>query len=472
MKYQSFRRRFIITFIKILGFSLLLSLLSLFLWMVVIDYVSYPANHYENLIVDIAEELAEDYDQVLGQNYRSKMEEMLPRQGIEYQVLDIEGNMLYGSLGDRIVEDGRELVLSLNSTRSIKGNNYIRIDPILDKEGRLKGAILFKYKIKATQKTSYKTLFFLANSMVLLPFLFIILFTYIYAKKLSKDINKPVNILLKAAEKIKDKDLDFTIEYEEKNEFTKLCKAFEEMRINLKDSLLRQWQLEQDRKEYIASIAHDLKTPLTIVNSYSEALIDGNIGKDRFKDYLKAIKRNNERALTLLKDLNTLSNIDNPDFMLKPIEVDIVDFINSKEKDYSFWCEDKGIDFIVEIEDLRRENFTGKFDANGLEQVLDNCISNSIRYTQKGGLVKLKVICRDDKVEFSIIDTGKGFSNEDLKNIFNKFYKGDKARSFESGHSGLGMYIAKTIVEKHGGSISAENNSPKGAIIKFSITAK
>jgi signal transduction histidine kinase len=96
-------------------------------------------------------------------------------------------------------------------------------------------------------------------------------------------------------------------------------------------------------------------------------------------------------------------------------------------------------------------------------------MSNSIRYTEKGESIKLNILCKDDKIKFSIMDTGKGFSNEDLKNIFNKFYRGDKSRSFTTGHSGLGMYIAKTIVEKHGGNIKAENNSPKGGIIEFDI---
>ena len=101
--------------------------------------------------------------------------------------------------------------------------------------------------------------------------------------------------------------------------------------------------------------------------------------------------------------------------------------------------------------------------------MLDNSISNSIRYTEKGECIKLDVLCKDDEIGFFIVDNGKGFSNEDLKSLFNKFYKGDKSRSFKTGHSGLGMYIAKTIVEKHGGYIKAENNNPKGAIIKFNI---
>jgi signal transduction histidine kinase len=302
-----------------------------------------------------------------------------------------------------------------------------------------------------------------------LPFIFIIVFTYIYAKKLSREINKPVNILLKASEKIKNRDLDFTIEYNENDEFTKLCNAFEEMRVNLKDSLTKQWSLEQSRRENIANITHDLKTPLTIVSTYSEALMDNDIKGDKLKDYIEVIRRNNQRALVLLDDMNKISNIESPDFILNPIDVNIVEFLKLKEKDYKLLCQEKGINFKMDITDFRKNNFVDKFDTKSIEQALDNCISNSIRYTEKGGDITLTILCTDKEIEFSIIDTGTGFTNEDLKNLFNKFYKGDKSRSFTTGHSGLGMYIAKTIVEKHGGNIEAKNNNPKGAIIRFNI---
>jgi signal transduction histidine kinase len=123
----------------------------------------------------------------------------------------------------------------------------------------------------------------------------------------------------------------------------------------------------------------------------------------------------------------------------------------------------------MDITDSRKNNLIDKFDAKSIEQVLDNCISNSIRYTEEGGHITLTVLCTDEETEFSIKDTGTGFTNENLKNLFNKFYRGDKSRSFETGHSGLGMYIAKTIVEKHSGNIEAENNKPKGAVIRFNI---
>ena len=469
MKDKSFKKQFIITFIKILALSLIFSLLSFLIWLKTFEYTNYPANHYENQIGDIIKEVNQNYDNILDKSSESKMSKIIPHKGMLYQVLDKDGNIIYGTLHQKILKDKRDLAISINSTKYFGKKSYASIFPILDENSSIQGAIVLSYRLVSTQKTDNTILFLLANSIVFLPFVFITLFTIIYAKKLSKDINKPVNILLHASEKIKNQDLDFSIEYNENNEFTKLCNAFEDMRVNLKDSLIKQWDLEEKRKENIANIAHDLKTPLSIVNTYSEALIGGMVKEEKFNDYIKTIKRNNERALTLLHDMNKIFNIENPNFALEPIEINIAEFLKLKGKDYALLCKEKGIDFETDIIDSREKNLIGKFDIKSLEQVLDNCISNSIRYTEKGECIKLDVICKDETIDFSITDTGKGFSNEDLKNVFNKFYKGDKSRSFTAGHSGLGMYIAKTIVEKYGGNIKAENNEPKGAIIKFNI---
>jgi signal transduction histidine kinase len=351
-------------------------------------------------------------------------------------------------------------------------NNFARIVPVFNKDNHIKGAIILKYQLRITQKINNSLIFKLYNLIIFIPFVYIVIFTIFYSRKLARNLTNPIKLLIESSEKIKNKDLDFSIDYQENNEIGKLCNAFEEMRINLKNSLIKQWDLEEKRRENIASIAHDLKTPLTIVNTYSEALIDGTVMEDKFKDYIEVIKRNNERALILLDDMNKISTIENPNFALDPIEINIIEFLKLKEKDYRLLCEEKGINFKIDIIDSREKTFIDKFDIKSLEQVLDNIISNSIRYTEKGESIELDIICKDDEIEFSIIDTGKGFSNEDLKNLFNKFYKGDKSRSFTTGHSGLGMYIAKTIIEKHGGNIKAENNSPKGAIIKFNIKSK
>ncbi|WP_121956943.1 histidine kinase dimerization/phospho-acceptor domain-containing protein [Petrotoga sp. 9PWA.NaAc.5.4] len=236
-------------------------------------------------------------------------------------------------LDKKIIEDKRDLINNINSTKSFGSKSFTRIIPILDENSNVKGAVILGYRLISTQKTHTNILSLLYNSMMFLPFIFIIIFTLIYAKKLSKNINKPVNILLDASDKIKNQDLNFTIKYDENNEFTKLCNAFEDMRINLKDSLIKQWDLEEKRQENISNIANDLKTPLTIISTYSEAIIDGTVKEEKLKDYIKVIKRNNERALILLDDMNKISNIENPTFILEPIEINIAEFLKLKKRE-------------------------------------------------------------------------------------------------------------------------------------------
>ncbi|WP_051986304.1 sensor histidine kinase [Clostridium amazonitimonense] len=469
VKDKSLKHQFIWAFIKIIVISLTLSILSFIIWFETFEYIKYPANHYESQLPNIIQEINGKYEVVLDKSFEEEMNKIVPHEGISYQVLDSKGNLIYGNIKNSLIKNERELYENLNSNLNLQNNRFARVIPVFNKENNIKGAILLEYQLKSTQRTKNSLVFKLFNLVIFIPFVYIVIFTIIYSKKLTKNITKPINLLMEGSEKIKNKDLDFSINYKENNEIGKLCDAFEDMRVNLKESLIKQWDMEEKRRENMASIAHDLKTPLTIVNAYSEALIDGSVKEDKFKDYIEVIKRNNERALILLDDMNKISNIENPNFILEPREINIIEFLKVKEKDYNLLCKEKAIGFKIDIIDLREKNFIDRFDIKSLEQVLDNIISNSIRYTEKGEYVKLDILCRDDEIEFTNEDNGKGFTNEDLKNLFNKFYKGDKSRSFKTGHSGLGMYIAKTIVEKHGGSIKAENNNPKGAIIKFNI---
>ena len=472
MKKNTFKKQFIVSFIKILSFSLILSLLLIFTWIFTLKYIIYPANYYEQQINVINKKLNKHCTAILNKDFKPTMDDIIPSKGILYQVFNENGTILYKTLDESIVKNKKHLMNNLNCIIYLRHNNYAKILPILDSKDTFKGAVLLKYSIIQTRKTKNKILFLVYNHVIFLPFIFIIIFTLLYAKKLSKSINKPVKLLLSASEKIKNQDLDFTIKYDENNEFTALCIAFESMRINLKNSLIKQWDLEEKRRENISNIAHDLKTPLTIVNTYCEAIIDGIVDENKALNYINVIKRNNERALALIEDMNKISNIENPNFSIEFTSVNIVEFLNSKIQEYTFMCKEKHIHFQSYIEDKRISFKKQNLYIKGIEEILDNCISNSLRYTKDGDEICLYVLCKDDRIDFSIKDTGKGFSKEDLKNLFNKFYKGDKSRSFTSGHCGLGMYIAKTIAEKHGGFIEAKNNTPKGAIINFVIKPK
>lgn len=129
----------------------------------------------------------------------------------------------------------------------------------------------------------------------------------------------------------------------------------------------------------------------------------------------------------------------------------------------------KKVKFVCNIQDLRSSNDLIKMDTYVLSEILDNLVSNSLRFTKEDGRITLNLKLNSDKVIFSVCDTGCGFSRKDLENVFKKFYEGDESRSKEKGHSGLGLYIVKTLVDKLGGAVEVKNNDEGGAQVKVCI---
>ena len=147
------------------------------------------------------------------------------------------------------------------------------------------------------------------------------------------------------ARKIQSHDLDFQlIESENTKELNQLVRAFEDMRIALKDSLLRQWQLEEERKEMVAAIAHDLRTPLTIIHGHVEGLIDGGAkNPERLERYLQTIFSSTQRSIRLIDQLNEVSAIGLQNFIMEPKVVDVAEFIEHKTEEYTMLCTKKNI---------------------------------------------------------------------------------------------------------------------------------
>lgn len=272
------------------------------------------------------------------------------------------------------------------------------------------------------------------------------------------------------AEKIKNKDLDFTIDYSSKDELGRLCKSFEEMRFGLKKSLNQQWEMEQQRKEMVSAIAHDLKTPITIIKGHVEGLIDSKrFDEDKVYRYLNLIDNNADRMTKLIEKMNVLTKIEKSDFTLKYKKCNIIEFMNEKSFDYNILAEDKKISFKCIINDERTSKALVSMDCYALSEVLDNLISNSLRFTKEGGNIELNLNLTEEKMFLCVLDTGCGFSKKDIANIFKKFYQGDESRSKEKGHSGLGLYIVKALVDKFNGKIEAENNEKGGAKVKVEL---
>lgn len=428
--------------------------------------VIYPANYYENQIPGIEKYIRQNNTNLLIPSFQSNFEKIIPDSGIGYQIVDDEGKILYGSIKEKIIQNREELYEKINTRIGWQGN-YIRIVPIIEDEGKISGAVLLSYQVKASYAES-SAKWWLTPLIILTlisPFIYIVVFTFIFSKIFTDNINKPLKLLMDASRKIREKDLDFEINYSSENELGKLCNAFSKMKEELKNSLSTQWKMEQERIEMVEALAHDLKTPLSVIQGYSEALIDSYIeGDERLHRYLAIILENAEKGSKLVQQMQYTSEVERSAALLKLTVVYIPSFIERKVSHYELLAAEKKIKITTQIQGEVQKPIS--IDEEKLERILDNIVSNSLQYTPEEGSIQISVKMEAHRVIYEISDSGIGFSKKDIDNVFRKFYRGDRARSTD-GHSGLGLYVAKQLVEQLGGSIEVYNTTTGGAGVAF-----
>ncbi|SHH36861.1 sensor histidine kinase [Tepidibacter thalassicus] len=466
----SLKKQFILTFILILISSILsMVFISVIAFFILSSPWIYPANYYEKQMPRIEKYVKENNTKLLDVSFKKNLEKIIPLSGIEYKVVNFKTDTNYGNLEYSICEKN-DLIDKIN-TSILNKNEVLKFIPIIDDKFNINGVIIFKYILKVQPISKYKTIFFLGSIVYLIsPFLFIIIYSIIFGKKFSKNINIPLKQLIDASNKIKNYDLDFKLNYSYNNELGKLIQAFESMRCELKETLTKQWVAEKEKRDIVSSLSHDLRTPLTIIKGHVEMLKEGFYKDERrLKKYLDIIETSTNRAVLLVEDLNVLSKFENPKFKLNIRKTNVLDFIKEKLEEYKLLAEKNGILLSIITENIDN-NTIFYMDKLRICQVIDNILINSFRYTNNKDSICIKISLVKNKLKFIISDTGKGFSEEDLKYAFRKFYKGDKSRSKDIGSYGLGLYIAKTIVEKHGGKIRIYND--KGATVEFFIVMR
>lgn len=230
--------------------------------------------------------------------------------------------------------------------------------------------------------------------------------------------------------------------------------------------ITEQEKIERERREFVANVSHELRTPLTTMRSYLEALSEGAWKDEELAPkFLNVTQNETERMIRLVTDLLKLSKMDSKDYILDKEYINLKSFLHrvidrfemSKEKGISFFRKFPKQDIYVEI------------DTDKMTQVLDNIISNALKYSPTGGRIVCKVQLYHEYVEVKISDQGPGIPKENLEKIFDRFYRVDKARSRQMGGTGLGLAIAKEMVNAHGGRIWATSEVGKGTTIHFTL---
>jgi histidine kinase len=224
-------------------------------------------------------------------------------------------------------------------------------------------------------------------------------------------------------------------------------------------------QTEDLRKKLIGDVSHELRTPISLIKASMEGLIDGIIqpsNKTFFQVQVEA-----DRLTKLVNDLQELSIIESGAYKLNKEKYDINDVISTVISNLAPQYSKKGIQIITNLEKSKADIY---IDIDRIKQVLTNILANAYQYSQKGGTVKITSAEKDNLVTVTISDTGRGISREDLPHIFTRFYRADKSRSRNSGGSGIGLTIAKQLVQAHGGKIWAESQGEDlGTTVSFTI---
>lgn len=285
----------------------------------------------------------------------------------------------------------------------------------------------------------------------------------------SRSILIPLKSLKKGTENIKNGDLDFEVKSNSKDEIGDLCEAFNDMRKKLKESIELQNQYENNRKELISNISHDLKTPITSIKGYVEGIRDGVADTpEKMEKYINTIYTKSQSMDYLIDELLTYSKLDMNKMHFDFQRIDIKSYMEDLMEEIRFDVEKKKINFSY-TNNIKEKAYV-KVDVQNINRVIMNIISNSIKYMdKKEGSIAVSMSLKEGEVIIAIKDNGKGISKEALNYIFDRFYREDYSRNSLTGGSGLGLAICKKIIEEHGGRIWAESEENVGTNMCLAI---
>lgn len=232
--------------------------------------------------------------------------------------------------------------------------------------------------------------------------------------------------------------------------------------------ITEQEKLDRQRKEFVANVSHELRTPLTTIKSYLEALEDGAVEEPELATrFLKVTRQEADRMTRLIQDLLHLSRLDanKAKFQKKTLAID--EILEETMDRFSFQCKQKNISATLFIHGSLPFVYA---DRDKIHQVLDNLVSNAVKYTPEGGSIAIVAQkTNNGMVEIGIADTGIGIPKKDLGRIFERFYRVDKARSRSMGGTGLGLAISREIIRIHEGEIAIDSKYKKGTLVTFTL---
>jgi len=274
---------------------------------------------------------------------------------------------------------------------------------------------------------------------------------------LSRRMSSPIGVLANAARRLGRGELSQRVQFKGKGEVGELSQAFNSMAADLE-------RAEQLRRNLVADVAHELRTPLSNIRGYLEAIHDRVM-----KPNAATIRSLNEETALLSRLVDELQELSLAEAGKLKLVYQVEDIANLVKQAVTSWQHKVAAKEISLSLDLPDNLPLVNIDRHRVNQVLHNLLENAVAHTRKGGTITVAAAKQGDWVEISVSDTGEGIPAEDLPNIFERFYRVDRSRARATGSSGLGLTIARRLVEAHGGQITVQSELGKGSRFSFTL---
>ncbi len=326
--------------------------------------------------------------------------------------------------------------------------------PMLSADGTVLGTV-----IAASTTSSLKALLSVLFQLYALSAIFPLVFMFFAIYATTYRWSKPLKMMSSAARSMAKGDFSKRIPIMSDDEIGELSIAFNQMT----NSLV---QLEGMRRSFIANVSHELKTPMTTIGGFIDGIIDGTIEPEKQEYYLNIVSAEVKRLSRLVQSMLSLSKLESGEFKMNPVKFDVYetlcDIVISQEQRIN----NKDID-IIGLDEIQSTQIIA--DKDLIYQVIYNLIDNAIKFTNKSGRISFSLETKDNIVIFSINNTGDIIADADLPHVFERFYKSDKSRSAKKDSTGLGLYIVKTIISLHRGSVSVSSSEESGTTFTVSL---
>lgn len=352
----------------------------------------------------------------------------------------------------KIADSKEETVKVSDSVTKLTGDNYYAVGKAIRRNGNITGYIFVA--------SSAVTILIFTNALLttfLLSASVMILISSIVSLAVTSRLTTPLRNITNAAKCFSQGDFSARASVEGDDEVAHLAYTFNNMATFAENN-------ETSRSNFVANIAHELRTPMTSIKGFVDGIIDGTIPPDKEPTYLKIVSDEIGRLARLTNSMLDISKLDSGEFIMNVKKYNIWDTISA----VAFAFESRIENAEIAVKGFEPQRINVMADQDIIHQVVYNIVDNALKFTPKGGYIAFNVTQTGDYVTVKIRNSGAGISKEALPYVFERFYKADTSRSVHTKGAGIGLYIAKTLVQRSGGEIYVE--SIQGEYTEFIFT--